>query len=89
MFKSIYLAQGASVFKYDIIEETKDGYLVVPINAAFKVKKTEVYEDKFDAMYALFVKKMNNGSTLQGYKASKYYEQYIKRAKERDPELLL
>ncbi|MCK5537117.1 MAG: hypothetical protein KAI79_09830 [Bacteroidales bacterium] len=89
MRKEVWKIVSSSIFKYEVINETKDSYELIPINSAFKVKKVDIFENNSDARYALFVKKMNSGSTLQGYKSSKYYNDYVERAKIEDPELLL
>jgi len=61
-------------------------YLVPAANMMFKSKDYTLYNNKLDVMYAKLIRDLSNGKDMSSYKRSKYYQYYVDRLKEENPE---
>lgn len=70
------------------VYELKDGQLITA-GDIFDPSEVKVYTNKFDAMYDKLVMDLQKGKSLENYKSSKYYQQYIDRLKKDNPEYIV
>lgn len=81
--------EGNGTVQYIIVGETETNFIAVPAGVEIMAKKEQFYSKKFDAQYALLLKRLTNGTPLKNYKSSPYYEQYMDRLKKENPEFLI
>jgi len=89
--KEKYVVFNGSVENMCQISETDTEYVLVPQNQIVTIKKDscDIFNDKFDAMYHVFLDRIKSGkSVLKNYKSSKFFKQYLERLQEQNPELL-
>jgi hypothetical protein len=60
-----------------------------PKTTIFHREPDNVYTNKMDAHYANLIKQLSKGKPLENYKSSKYYDYYIQRLTEDNPEYLI
>ena len=89
--EKVHFRSGRMVFSYYLISETEDEYIMIPCSKVtkFKKKNTTLRKTKKEARYDLFVEECSSGKHYSNYKRSKYYEYYINRALEENPEVLI
>lgn len=82
---SKYIIDGASVIE---VIEVGDNHLV-PASVMFDKKDYQLFDTRLDARYYCMLKDLQKGKNIENYKSSKYYQYYIERLKEENPEYLL
>ena len=70
------------------VYELANGDLTIAADI-FKANDYIVYTNRFDAMYAKLIKDLQRGKSLENYRSSKYYKQYIERIKKENPEFAI
>jgi hypothetical protein len=70
------------------VYELKNGQLITE-GDIFNPNEVNVYTNRFDAMYDKLIKDLQCGKSIESYKSSKYYKQYIERLKKDNPEYVL
>lgn len=85
MYKKCFIISGRSVFEVYDLGNSK----YVQVEALFTVENENVFETKFDAMYANIISNLQKGKPLSNYRASKYYNEYIERLKVEHPEYII
>ena len=88
-FPLVYRIEGESTVKYRILKETDTQYIVAPDGVQMMAMKEQFYPKKFDAQYTLLVKRLTSGVPFSNYKRSKFFDEYHKRLKIENPELLI
>jgi tRNA isopentenyl-2-thiomethyl-A-37 hydroxylase MiaE len=89
-FEIKYKVHSSLVEKLEVVAEDEDNWYVVPPSVVARIsKKSALYDDKDVAQYQLFVTRRRRGVPLKNFKSSKYFKEYIERAKKENPELLL
>lgn len=61
----------------------------VSVSEIFSLPDKNVFTSKNDALYFQLIEKLGTGTPLNNYKQSKYYNYYIKRLENENPEYLL
>jgi len=64
-------------------------YLVPSANLIYKSSNYVKYDTKLDVMYAKLLRDLSNGKDISNYKSSKYFNYYVERLKEENPEYYL
>lgn len=61
-------------------------YVAVSKSNSFNVDDNDLFDEKDDAMYENFLRKIKNGTPVRNFKSSKYFKYYINRLCDEDPE---
>lgn len=84
----IYYTKGKDIFTY-----YKIGDILIPysvnVYTESQIKHDGKFTNKLDARYFTLIKQLQSGKKLSNFKVSKYFQYYVDRLREENPEYLI